>query len=197
MSYGNKIIKTVLIGDAGVGKTSILSVYCSGVFSLDYSSTIGVDFGTKTLEVNQKKVRLQLWDTAGQERFRSITHSYYRGAQVVLLVIDLTNKLSVRRFPKWLDDIDTILPFKNEYQLVIVGNKIDGEIAEGYEAMRSLIEDRDLNYYMVSARKNVGLEDMFEEIVEKEVEKDSLIDLDDHQPSTLILEASSKKSTCC
>ena len=113
----------MLIGDSGVGKSSLLLRFTSDLFSDSYSCTIGIDFKVKTIELNGKKIKLQIWDTAGQERFRTITASYYRGAQGIIIVYDITNKLSFNNIGQWLKDIERYA--SDNVQKILVGNKSD------------------------------------------------------------------------
>ena len=83
--------KVIIIGDSGVGKTNMLTRYCEGTFKNTYVATIGVDFKTKTVNVDQTKIKLQIWDTAGQERFRNITQTYYKNASAIMLVYSINN----------------------------------------------------------------------------------------------------------
>lgn len=106
-------IKVLLIGDSGVGKSSLLLSFTTGTFDADISSTIGIDFKIKKVDVvdptngRKTQVNLQLWDTAGQERFRTLTSSYYRGAQVVVLVYDVNAPESFYGLKKWLDEANS------------------------------------------------------------------------------------------
>merc|ERR1712156_1407244 len=88
------LFKFLLIGDSGIGKTSILSRFSDNEFLTNFIPTIGVDFKIKTIDLNGKTIKLQLWDTAGQERFQAITNAYYRGAMGILIVYDITNSKS-------------------------------------------------------------------------------------------------------
>ena len=111
------LFKLLLIGDSGVGKTCILFRFSDDAFNTTFISTIGIDFKIKTIDINGKRVKLQIWDTAGQERFHTITTSYYRGANGIMLVYDITNPKSFDNITKWLknitdfasDDVERIL----------------------------------------------------------------------------------------
>ena len=116
------IYKVVLIGDSGVGKTNIISRFTDNTFELNTKSTIGVEFRTRTMEVGNKLIKLQIWDTAGQERYRAITHAYYRGAHGVILVYDVTSIESFNHLSKWLEEIKY---HATNAKLIIIGNKID------------------------------------------------------------------------
>ena len=105
MAYDH-LLKVLLIGDAGVGKSSLLLRYTEDKFDEALGSTIGVDFKVKTVEADGKRVKLTLWDTAGQERFRTLTSSYYRGAQGVVLVYDVTRRATFDDLQRWLEEVD-------------------------------------------------------------------------------------------
>ncbi|KAM8930387.1 ras-related protein Rab-43 [Pelodytes ibericus] len=117
------LFKLVLIGDAGVGKTCLVQRFKSGLFAERQGSTIGVDFTMKTLEIQGKRVKLQIWDTAGQERFRTITQSYYRSANGAIIAYDITKKKTFASIPRWIEDVKKYAG-SNIVQLLI-GNKTD------------------------------------------------------------------------
>ena len=112
------LFKLLLIGNSSVGKSSLLFRFCENVWDDNFVPTIGVDFKLKTLEVNGKKVKLQIWDTAGQERFKNITSSYYRGGNGVLVVYDITDRESFENLTSWLIEIEKNAN-KNVYKLLI------------------------------------------------------------------------------
>lgn len=115
------LIKLVMVGDAGVGKTNLVWRFCDGVFADNYTSTIGVDFKFRTFDCGESIVKLQLWDTAGQERFRTITSAYYRGAQGLLLCYDITNRPSFEHLLDWISEIRR----HTASFIMLVGCKID------------------------------------------------------------------------
>lgn len=117
------LFKVVLIGNAGVGKTCLVRRFTQGLFPPGQGATIGVDFMIKTVEVDGEKVKLQIWDTAGQERFRSITQSYYRSANALILVYDISCQPTFDCLPNWLKEIDTYASTK--VLTYLVGNKSD------------------------------------------------------------------------
>ena len=101
------IFKVVLIGDSGVGKTNILSRYVRDEFSIETKSTVGVEFGSKIVKVNNKTIKVQIWDTAGQERYKSITTAYYKGAKGAFVVYDISKKDSFTNVDKWIGELKT------------------------------------------------------------------------------------------
>ncbi|XP_064890309.1 ras-related protein Rab-30 isoform X2 [Columba livia] len=116
------LFKIVLIGNAGVGKTCLVRRFTQGLFPPGQGATIGVDFMIKTVEINGEKVKLQIWDTAGQERFRSITQSYYRSANALILTYDITCEESFRCLPEWLREIEQYA--SNKVITVLVGSRV-------------------------------------------------------------------------
>ncbi|KAI5451957.1 GTPase Ryh1 [Naganishia albida] len=118
-----KKYKLVFLGEQSVGKTSLITRFMYDTFDNTYQATIGIDFLSKTMYLDDRTVRLQLWDTAGQERFRSLIPSYIRDSSVAVIVYDITNRISFQNTTKWVDDV------RNERGqdviIVLVGNKTD------------------------------------------------------------------------
>ncbi|KAM6981388.1 ras-related protein Rab-43 [Aplochiton taeniatus] len=117
------VFKIVLVGDVGVGKTCVVQRFKTGIFIERQGNTIGVDFTMKTIEIQGKRIKLQIWDTAGQERFRTITQSYYRSTNGAIIAYDITKRSTFLAVPKWMDDVkkyggSNIVP-------LLVGNKLD------------------------------------------------------------------------
>ncbi|XP_059480917.1 ras-related protein Rab-37-like isoform X2 [Neocloeon triangulifer] len=118
--------KVLLLGDCGVGKTCLLVRFQDGRFLYGcYISTVGVDFRSKIVTVDEEMVKLQIWDTAGQERFRSVTHAYYRDAHALLLLYDVTNKTSFDNIRAWLGEIREYA--QDDVVILLLGNKADCE----------------------------------------------------------------------
>ncbi|XP_056650888.1 ras-related protein Rab-30 isoform X2 [Monodelphis domestica] len=132
-----------------------------GLFPPGQGATIGVDFMIKTVEINGEKVKLQIWDTAGQERFRSITQSYYRSANALILTYDITCEESFRCLPEWLREIEQYA--SNKVITVLVGNKID--LAERREVSQQRAEEfseaQDMYYLETSAKESDNVEKLF------------------------------------
>ncbi|XP_028842840.1 ras-related protein Rab-15-like isoform X1 [Denticeps clupeoides] len=126
------LLRLLLLGDSGVGKTCLLSRFTDNDFHPSHISTIGrrpfipwVDFKMKTLQIDGVKVRVQIWDTAGQERYQTITKQYYRRAQGIFFVYDVTNTQSFQHIAKWASDVEEFAP--GNVQKVLIGNKCDEE----------------------------------------------------------------------
>ncbi|KAJ1416552.1 small GTPase superfamily, partial [Ochromonadaceae sp. CCMP2298] len=116
-------IKLLMIGDSGVGKTCLLLRYANDSFSPTFITTIGIDFKIKNIQLDGKRIKLQIWDTAGQERFRTITTSYFRGAQGILLVYDVTDRNSFISIRNWVAQIQ--MHADVNVNKILIGNKCD------------------------------------------------------------------------
>ena len=119
------IFKIVLIGDASVGKTNILSKYLNNEFDANSKATVGVEFATKNFTIEDNVIKAQIWDTAGQERYRSITSAYYKGAKGCLLVYDITRKATFETIDKWISELKSTSD--NNLTILLIGNKCDLE----------------------------------------------------------------------
>lgn len=166
--------KILLIGDSGVGKSCLLVRFLDDNFSPSFITTIGIDFKIKTIDINGKKIKLQLWDTAGQERFRTITTAYYRGADGVVLVYDvLDEKTFVDARDVWYNTImENALP---ECQLILVGNKADdtedSKRQVSYEDGENLAKSLGMKFVEASAKDNKNVDEIFFTLVKMIEEK--------------------------
>ena len=122
-------LKVVVLGDASVGKTSLLTRYTEGKHINGTKPTIGADFKKKEVQINDSTVSVQIWDTAGQERYQSIGHAFYRGADCCIICFDITNHNSFENIQKWKSGfIEHAVPGQpHKFPFVIVGNKLDKE----------------------------------------------------------------------
>merc|ERR1712070_851746 len=160
------LFKVVLIGDSGVGKSNLLSRFTRNEFNLDSKSTIGVEFATRSIQVDNKTIKAQIWDTAGQERYRAITSAYYRGAVGALLVYDITKHLT-------FDDVRTI--WLTELQnnadpnivVMLVGNKSDLRHLRdvSIEEARAFAEQHSLSFIETSALGGENVDKAFKNIL--------------------------------
>merc|ERR1711998_53968 len=159
-AYG-RTIKLLLIGDSGVGKSSLLQRYAADEWHAKFVSTIGIDFKVQRMEVAGEKVKLQIWDTAGQERFRNITQAYYRGAMGIFVCFDLTDDLSFKNVQRWMKSIEQ---FSNDQvQIMLVGAKSDMQekrMVTTAEA-ESLAAHYHINYFETSAKVNANVQEVF------------------------------------
>ena len=117
------LFKLILIGDSCVGKSNILLKYLKNQFNENSKTTVGLEFGTKNIIINNKRIKIQIWDTAGQERYRSITSAYYKGAKGALIVYDITRKNTFDNIDKWITDLK--LNGDKNICIIILGNKSD------------------------------------------------------------------------
>ena len=117
------LLKIVLIGDSGVGKTNLLSQFVRNQFNPDSKTTIGVEFATKTIQIGGNTVKAQIWDTAGQERYRAITSAYYKGAIGAMLLYDITSSISFNALNKWLKELRE--NSDSNIVIMLIGNKCD------------------------------------------------------------------------
>ncbi|KAG0475327.1 hypothetical protein HPP92_015013 [Vanilla planifolia] len=156
------LFKIVLIGDSGVGKSNILSRFTRNEFSLDSKSTIGVEFATKTLQIEGKTVKAQIWDTAGQERYRAITSAYYRGAVGALLVYDITKRQTFENIQRWLRELRDHAD--SNIVVMMAGNKSDLNHlrAVSAEDAKLLAEKEGLSFLETSALEAVNVDSAFQ-----------------------------------
>eukprot|EP00029_Vermamoeba_vermiformis_P007922 TRINITY_DN3567_c0_g1_i1.p1 TRINITY_DN3567_c0_g1~~TRINITY_DN3567_c0_g1_i1.p1 ORF type:complete len:220 (+),score=60.95 TRINITY_DN3567_c0_g1_i1:43-702(+) len=159
----DKLLKLLIVGESGVGKSSILTRFTEDTFSSDFMSTIGVDFKFKSLTIDGKTIRLQIWDTAGQERFRAITTCYYRGAQGILLVFDVTQPETFQKLPLWLEEIKKNC--KKDVKVVVAANKIDEKVKNvDMNSVKEFCDKNALKYVETSAKENTNIEKIFIEL---------------------------------
>jgi len=161
------LFKLLLIGDSGVGKSSLLLRFSDNTFSDSFIATIGVDFKIKTMDINGAQVKLQIWDTAGQERFRTITSSYYRGAHGIIVVYDVTNPDSFGNVRKWLQEINRYA--SENVQKILVGNKCDlvSERKVSYEDAKELADELGVMFLETSAKNSTNVNVAFEQMAKK------------------------------
>ena len=159
-------LKILLIGDSTVGKTSILFRYINDEFPECYMSTIGVEYKIKALIINGKKVNLRIWDTSGQERYRSITQNFYRNANGILFVFDITNKESFNNIKIWLTDSENC---ETKVTKILIGNKIDlkDERKVDMEAIEKFAEKKEMKYFETSAKEGINIDEIFRELAEQ------------------------------
>ena len=126
MTYDEKI-QIIMIGESGVGKTSLIRRYTNNIFNSNHLETIGIEFYNREERINNKIIQIKFWDTAGQEIFHSLTKNFYRKADGIIIVYDITNKESFERVQDWIKSVYDNTETYKEIQMIIVGNKIDLE----------------------------------------------------------------------
>eukprot|EP01120_Amphizonella_sp_Union-15-10_P015601 TRINITY_DN8063_c0_g1_i1.p1 TRINITY_DN8063_c0_g1~~TRINITY_DN8063_c0_g1_i1.p1 ORF type:complete len:207 (-),score=33.77 TRINITY_DN8063_c0_g1_i1:21-641(-) len=162
------LFKVLLIGDSGVGKTSLLMRFTRDEFHQEHINTIGIDFKVTNIQINKDRVKLQIWDTAGQERFRTLTAGYYRGAHGIMLVYDITVRHSFDNIHNWLKEIDGFAEGRNLFK-VLIGNKQDlsNSRCVTREEAQALANKLHLPYVETSAKLGDGVKETFEELAKK------------------------------
>ncbi|KAJ6664208.1 hypothetical protein lerEdw1_008426 [Lerista edwardsae] len=166
------LFKLLLIGDSGVGKTCLLFRFSEDAFNTTFISTIefkltqyisyaGIDFKIRTIELDGKKIKLQIWDTAGQERFRTITTAYYRGAMGIMLVYDITNEKSFDNIKNWIRNIEEHA--SSDVERMILGNKCDMNEKRqvSKEKGEKLAIDYGIKFLETSAKSSINVEEAF------------------------------------
>jgi len=160
--------KVIILGDAGVGKTCLLTRYCDNSFTVNFIHTIGIDFKINSVEVDDKKIKMMIWDTAGQERFSKITRAFFKGTDGIIFAYDVNCEKSLNRAMRWVrqsrTDMDTNVPS------VLVGNKIDmgahkREVPSN--TARALAKEYNLGFFETSAKTDQGVDEMFVELCRK------------------------------
>ncbi|CAA7267697.1 unnamed protein product [Cyclocybe aegerita] len=157
----HSLIQLLLIGDSGVGKSCLLLRFCDDAWTPSFITTIGIDFKIRTIELDGKRIKLQIWDTAGQERFRTITTAYYRGAMGILLVYDVTDERSFNNIRTWHANIEQHA--SEGVNKILIGNKSDwtDKRAVTEEQGRELANELGIKFMETSAKVNEGVEEAF------------------------------------
>eukprot|EP00127_Corallochytrium_limacisporum_P005530 Clim_evm47s207 gene=Clim_evmTU47s207 len=159
------LFKVVLIGDSGVGKSNLLSRFTRNEFNLESKSTIGVEFATRSIQIEGKTVKAQIWDTAGQERYRAITSAYYRGAVGALLVYDIAKHQTYENVERWLKELRDHA--EESIVIMLVGNKSDLRHLRAVptEEAKGFAEKQTLSFIETSALDATNVEEAFENIL--------------------------------
>ena len=161
-------IKVTLIGESSVGKTCIINYYCKEHPDLEVDSTLGANYSQKKMERNGEKIRLDLWDTAGQEKYRSIGRHFYKESYIVCLVYDITNKESFKNLKEiWYPEL---LEYGEKLKIIaLIGNKVDKYLEEevSEEEGKKFAKEINAVFKRTSALNGTGIEDLFEELVDK------------------------------
>ncbi|KAF8468360.1 ras family-domain-containing protein [Kalaharituber pfeilii] len=161
------LFKVVLIGDSGVGKSNLLSRFTRNEFNLDSKSTIGVEFATRSIQVDNKTIKAQIWDTAGQERYRAITAAYYRGAVGALLVYDISKEITFENARRWLKELRDHAD--SNIVIMLVGNKSDLKHLRAVftEAAVKFAAEHHLSFIETSALDSSNVELAFQTILKE------------------------------
>ncbi|KAK3729803.1 hypothetical protein QZH41_013333 [Actinostola sp. cb2023] len=208
------LFKLLLIGDSGVGKTCILFRFSDDAFNTTFISTIGIDFKIKTIDMQGKKIKLQIWDTAGQERFHTITTSYYRGAMGIMLVYDITQEKTFENISKWLRNIEELYKYSfclvsyydscpqhanEDVEKMILGNKCDMDDRRIVSKERGdqIAREHGIRFLETSAKANVNIEQAFHALAEDILRKQLSKDTEEPSNNIHVTDQKDKKGGCC
>ncbi|UIZ26299.1 hypothetical protein KXD40_002161 [Peronospora effusa] len=180
MSHRKRVLlKVIILSDSGVGKTSLMNQYLNEKFSSQYKATIGADFLTKEIMLDDKLVTMQIWDTAGQERFQSLGVAFYRGADACVLVYDIANLKSFEKLDTWRDEFlaQTEPRDSDAFPFIVLGNKVDKKSErrvpkeKAHEWCRGKNVQQPIQHYETSAKEATSLEEAFQTIAASALHK--------------------------
>uniref|UniRef100_A0A4P6DG52 Ras-related protein Rab-36 n=1 Tax=Rhodnius prolixus TaxID=13249 RepID=A0A4P6DG52_RHOPR len=164
-----KISKIIVIGDVGVGKTSLVNRFCHKTFNCNYKATIGVDFEVERFDILGVPFNVQIWDTAGQERFKSLASSYYRAANVIIVVFDLGKLNSLANCKQWMEE--ALRENQNNMPppyTFLIGNKLDSVSLSAYDSIQlqavKLTEAIRAEYWPVSSKSGINVDSLFNRV---------------------------------
>ena len=174
MNYDVKC-QLLIIGDSSVGKTSILTRFANGTFNSNYLATVGLDSFTKDETIDDKNVRIKIWDTAGQERFKSLTKGFFRNAEGIMIVYDVTNQETYESLKYWIQSIKTNIGEDLDHiPIIILGNKIDSEDREvKTEDAEVFCKGENFPYFETSAKTGENIDQAVRFLVKKLMELNS------------------------
>ena len=189
-------VKIMFIGNSSVGKTSIIKRYSKNIFSTSYISTLGIDFESKNINIDNKTINLQIWDTAGQEKYKVLSKNYYNNSNAFIIVYDITNLESFESVMNWIDQIKENAP--ENVKSILLGNKSDLEekrkISE--EEGKNLAKKININFYETSAQNGANIEKAIDNLVKDVINDENFI-----KENTPKLERNKlkteKKKKCC
>ena len=198
--------KLLLLGDSSVGKTAFILRFCEDRFDEDCLATIGIDHKNKFVKKDEKKLLLQIWDTAGQERFKSLSKNFYKGADGIILMYDISNVPTFHHIKAWINNIKECIDI-TKIALIVVGNKCDlpdNENKVDEESKKQFEKENNMKIIDASAKANVNVNESFIELIDKMVKlglgkKKRLDDEDDDVSNSHQLEIGKgkKKKDCC
>ena len=208
MNYDKKC-QLLIVGDSTVGKTSILSRYTSGEFNTHYLATVGLDFFRKDEIFDGKTIRIKIWDTAGQERYKSLTHGYFRNAEGIMIVYDVSNSDTFENLKYWIQSLKTHINIENDnVPAIIIGNKIDifqREVTK--EQGEKFAKEQKLEYFETSAKSGKNVDESIRFLIKKVLKIKSKKEGEDIENESIKIEEKSKdkknkeimdkKNSCC
>lgn len=194
------LLKVIILGDSGVGKTSLMNQYVNKKFNAQYKATIGADFLTKEVTVDDRLVTMQIWDTAGQERFQSLGVAFYRGADSCVLVFDVVQPKTFDNLDSWRDEflIQAGPRDPDNFPFVVLGNKIDidNRVVAQKRALAWCQAKGNIPYFETSAKEAINVEQAFQVIARNALKQESEEDI--YLPDTIdVTEQRSTSSSSC
>mmetsp|Transcript_105245 Transcript_105245/g.146683 ORF Transcript_105245/g.146683 Transcript_105245/m.146683 type:complete len:205 (+) Transcript_105245:28-642(+) len=195
------LLKVIILGDSGVGKTSLMNRYVNNKFSNQYKATIGADFLTKEVMVDERLVTMQIWDTAGQERFQSLGVAFYRGADCCVLVFDVTVAKTFETLDSWRDEflIQASPRDPENFPFVVLGNKIDleGRAISQKRAMTWCQAKNGIPYFETSAKDSTNVEQAFQTIAKNALQQESDVEMYNEFPDPIKITNDEPKKDGC
>ena len=160
-------LKCVILGSSGTGKSSIIRRYMTDDFNIYIGSTIGASFNSKFIEKTTGRIRVDIWDTAGQERFEAMIPLYYKGADICLIVYDITSNSSFVRAKKWVDDIKSDIDTNTNPVFVLIGNKTDlaDERCVSTDDAQKFANSKNIMFYECSAKTPANISMIFDNTI--------------------------------
>eukprot|EP01126_Amoeba_proteus_P058550 TRINITY_DN756_c0_g2_i12.p1 TRINITY_DN756_c0_g2~~TRINITY_DN756_c0_g2_i12.p1 ORF type:complete len:202 (-),score=41.38 TRINITY_DN756_c0_g2_i12:85-690(-) len=201
MSSKKKILlKVIILGDSGVGKTSLMNQYVNRRFSNQYKATIGSDFLTKEVMVDDRLVTLQIWDTAGQERFQSLGVAFYRGSDCCVLVFDVNVAQTFEHLESWREEFLAQASPNNPdtFPFVVIGNKIDLEsqrVVTGKRAAAWCQAKGNIPHFETSAKEAIHVDQAFQQVAKLALQQEQQEEV--FQPQGVVLEQNTEEPGCC
>ena len=188
--------KIMVLGESKVGKTSLIKRYTKDQFGGVYLTTVGMDFQDKIIEIEDKKVRLQVWDTAGQERFRNVTKSYFQSSHGLLVVYDITDRESFEKIKFWMENIKNNAP--ENAKKILVGNKCDlaNERQVSYEEGEKKASNYNIKFFESSAKDGTNVNELFFYLA-NEIYQDEKTKGKDNKKTMQLDSIKKEKKGCC
>eukprot|EP00826_Nyctotherus_ovalis_P043053 TRINITY_DN4502_c0_g3_i10.p1 TRINITY_DN4502_c0_g3~~TRINITY_DN4502_c0_g3_i10.p1 ORF type:complete len:205 (+),score=46.62 TRINITY_DN4502_c0_g3_i10:351-965(+) len=193
------LMRLIIIGDSGVGKTCFLMRFADDSFITSHISTIGIDFKIKPIVIDGKTIKLQVWDTAGQDRFRTITQTYYKGAMGVVLAYDCTDESSFSNVKNWMKQLEAhAMPGISK---VLIGNKSDSPNKKvPADKGKALAEEYGIAFFETSAKNNVNVKETFYYLAKEIKDKMAASQTQGDTGRVIVTNSTDKKSArvgCC
>ncbi|GMM27644.1 Rab family GTPase [Martiniozyma asiatica (nom. inval.)] len=204
MSNPNRkiLLKVIILGDTGVGKTSLMQQFINGKFSQQYKATIGADFLPKDMTIDDKKVTLQIWDTAGQERFQSLGVAFYRGSDCCVLVYDVTNPKSFENLENWRDEflIQANIKDPDNFPFIVIGNKVDVDeskrLVSAKKAQMLCTQLGNLAYFETSAKEARNVEQAFDTVARSALQQEESMEFTDEYADAVNIHVDGDTANC-